>query len=468
MRLWGRREATGRVSQLLLQHPQLPEFQWRPAFTAEGLRKAGKEMAQRAAGPDGWATSSWCRLPDGFWHALGQLWSQVLASGATPALWRRGRVVLIPKTSGGHRPLTILPCAWRVGCRLLVQQLAGWIDTWATHRTLGGVCKRGVRDSFLRIVDSLEQAPLYIQEDLTKFFDSIRVPDLVLTLDRLGAPRALVQLLQSFYGDHHRVFTVSGLVGPRWCQVYCGIAQGCPLSPALAGAVMAIWSFVTERGAEAVVSTMSFVDDRLLWARSPEQLLAAKRRSSDFDDAYGFSCDKLKSKFVHKRSRHEVAELVAALDYEVSDCLSLLGVVVPLEVTQRPVLKDFDLQKALRRLRLIAVAARGLERKKRMLSVLVVPMFTWAGGFASVPTQLLQELVSSFRCMLGKDLAVDTSSLLCYEVCGWEVHPSYAADLSPFGVSASCAGSFPCPCVDRGGLVADGGEEVASPPPLHC
>ncbi|CAE7715253.1 unnamed protein product [Symbiodinium sp. CCMP2592] len=423
MRLWGRREVTGRVGQLLSQHPQLPEFLWRPTFTAEGLRKAGKEMAQKAAGPDGWSTSSWCLLPDGFWHALGRLWTRVLDLGATPALWRRGRVVLVPKMSGGHRPLTILPCAWRVGCRLLIQQLAEWIDTWATHRTLGGVCKRGVRDSFLRIVDSLEQAPLYVQEDLTKFFDGIRMPDLVLTLERLGAPRmAHVRLLQSFYGDHSRVFTVV----PGALR----IAQGCPLSPVLAGAIMAMWSFVTERGAEDEVSTMSFVDDRLLWAGSPRQVLAAKQRSRDFDEAYGFSCDKLKSRFVHNRPREEVTELCEALDYEVSDCLSLLGVVVPLDVMQRPVLKEFDLQKALRRLRLINVAARGLERKKRMLTVLVVPMLTWAGGFASVPPGMLQELVASFRYMLGKELAVDTSWLLCCEICGWEVHPGYAADLS--------------------------------------
>ncbi|CAE6928965.1 HSP90 [Symbiodinium sp. CCMP2592] len=248
--------------------------------------------------------------------------------------------------------------------QVLKESEEAWMRLWgrrdATGRVgdgaEGGGARRLVylfvafaREAF-RIVDSLEQAPLYIQEDLTKFFDGIRVPDLVLTLERLGAPGMLVQLLQSFYGDHSRVFTVSGMVGPRWCQVHCGIAQGCPLSPALAGAIMAMWSFVTERGAEDAVSTMSFVDDR------PSE---------------------------------EVTELSEALDYEVSDCLSLLGVVVPLDVTQRPVLKDFDLRKALRRLRLITVAAHGLERKKRMLTVLVVPMLTWAGGFASVPPEFV-------------------------------------------------------------------------------
>ena len=418
MKLWGRRDVTGGVRALLEQHPQLPEFEWRPTFTADELRKVAKAMSQKAAGPDGWSTASWCLLPDGFFTALAQLWGTVISSGVTPDLWRLGRVVLLTKPSGGHRPLTILPCAWRVGCRLLVQQLSGWIDSWATHRTLGGVCRRGVRDSFLRIVDSLDQPSLYVQEDLTKFFDSIRIPDLTLTLERLGAPRLLVQLLQGFYRDHRRVFTFGGVVGASWKQVHCGIAQGCPLSPALAGAIMAVWSVVTERSAETAVSTVSFVDDRLLWAADPVSLLAAKRRSSAFDRAYGFSCDRLKSRFVHRRPPAEVAELSEALDYEVADCLSLLGVVVPLDKEQRPYLKDFNLQKALRRLRLIGVAARGLLAKNRLLSVLVVPMLTWAGGFATVPAETHVELVSSFRVLLSKDLAADTPSTLCYEVCG--------------------------------------------------
>ena len=183
---------------------------------------------------------------------------------------------------------------------------------------------------------------------------------------------------------------------------------------------------MTEKGAEDAVSTVSFVDDRLLWARDPASLLAAKRRSSDFDHAYGFSCDRLKSKFVHRRPPEEVTALSAELGYEVADCLALLGVVVPPNQAQRPHLKDFNLQKTLRRLRLIGVAARGLLAKKRMLSVLVVPMVTWAGGFASIPAETL----ASLRCLLSEDLAVDTPSTLCYEVCGWEVHPGCAVDLA--------------------------------------
>ena len=109
MKLWGRRDVTGGVRALLEQHPQLPEYAWRPTFTADELRKVAKAMSQKAAGPDGWSTASWCLLPDGFFAALAQLWGTVVSSGVTPDLWRLGRVVLLAKPSGGHRPLTILP-----------------------------------------------------------------------------------------------------------------------------------------------------------------------------------------------------------------------------------------------------------------------------------------------------------------------------------------------------------------------
>ena len=114
MRLWGRGDVTGMVGSLLEQHPQQPEFIWHPTFTANELRKVAQAMSKKAAGPDGWSTSSWCLLPAGFWTALAHLWSKVIAGGVTPDLWRLGRVVLVAKPSGGHRPLTVLPCAWRV------------------------------------------------------------------------------------------------------------------------------------------------------------------------------------------------------------------------------------------------------------------------------------------------------------------------------------------------------------------
>ena len=294
---------------------------------------------------------------------------------------------------------------------------------------LGGVSGRGVQDSLIRILDSLDGDNLYVQEDLSKYFDGIGVSDMLLTLRRLGAPRQLAALLEDFHRNHHRVFSFEGLVG-GWRRITCGVPQGCPLSPLVGGALMAVWSAVVEQGHVGVVDSSSYVDDRLMWSADAEALRGAKARSSAFDEAYGFRCDSSKCRFVHRSQSSDASELAWEIGYEVVDHLAILGLVVPLDSGRLPTLRDFDLMKACRRLRLIGVAVRGLARKQRFLRILVTPMLTWAGGFASLPSSLLETVVADVRWMLHKDLSPDASPVLTFEVGGWECHPGFARDMA--------------------------------------
>ena len=323
-----------------------------------------------------------------------------------------------------------------MGARLLVGQLAEWIDSWASHRVLGGVHSRGVRDSFLRILDSFDTDQLYVQEDLTKFFDGIRHADLQASLAQLGAPRALCALLRDFQRGHSRVFTHNGGYGSSWHHVRCGVPQGCPLSPMLAGVVMALWSQHVEAGGGGAVQTASFVDDRLVWASAPSVLAGAMSRSSGFDSAYGFTCDVAKCRFVGRAPSPEARTLAASLGYEEAT----LGLVIPLDRAEAPTLRGFDLEKARRRIRLIAVAVQGLPAKRRFLSMLVLPMVTWAGGYGTIPARDLKALIAEFRWLLHKDLAADSPPVLTYEVMGWELHPGFAKDLA----ALRCAVGLQC------------------------
>ena len=200
-----------------------------------------------------------------------------------------------------------------------------------------------------------------LQEDLSKFFDMVRLSDLIATLRRLGCLGQLRDLVDSFYQDHRRVFSVDGMMGTAWHGVHRGVAQGCPLSPVLTAAVMAIWSSVVETESANQVSSMSFVDDRLLWCGKVETLREAKRRSNAFDKAYDLSCDVTKSRFVHSHASEEARNFQEELGYEVSDMLSWLGLVVPVDGSAAPSLKALDLRLVKRRIYLIGIAARGLE-----------------------------------------------------------------------------------------------------------
>ena len=430
MRRWGSNSVAGSVDQVLASHPRIAETPWDMRFRGEDLLNTAKSMTNKAAGPDGWECSAWTHLPTPFWHCFARLWQRVLCTGIVPQRWREGRVVLIPKSTSGHRPLTILSCAWRIGARIIVRQLASWIDKWASLRVLGGVAGRGLKDAFLRLVDSLDGHSYYLQEDLTKFFDMVRLPDLIATIRHLGCPGQLCQLVDSFYRDHRRVFGVDATMGTEWHVVRRGVAQGCPLSPVLTAAVMAIWSSVVEAGPATQVSSMSFVDDRLLWCGTVGALGEAKRRSLQFDKAYDLQCDSTKCRFVCSTATTEAQALQAELGYEVSDSLSLLGLVVPVDGSSAPSLKDFDLRLVKRRIYLIGIAARGLMAKKRMLQMLVIPMLTWAGGFATVTAEEMDGLCVAFRQMLHKELAMDTPPVLCYEVVGWHVQPEFAREVA--------------------------------------
>ena len=429
MQRWGSCPATGDLAGVLSTRARLPVLSFDFEFTGEDLLRSAKSMLHKAEGPDQWSCASWVLLPAGFWSALARLWQRVLMTGVVPQRWREGRVVLIEKPTQGYRPLTILPIAWRIGARVLVKQLTSWVERWASWRVLGGVAHRGLKDSYLRLLESLSSPRFYLQEDLTKFFDSVRLPDLVAVLRHLGCPACVWQLVQS-YREHRRVFSKDGVLGDQWHSIRRGLAQGCPLSPVLAAAVMAMWSSMVESGPSLTLSSMSFVDDRLLWSNTVEELRSAKALSDQFDQAFDLSCDRKKSRFVRRDPSVEASAFASELTYEESDVLSVLGLVVPLDGSSGPSLKDFCLQTVRVRTRLIGIAARGLVKQARLLRTMVLPMLTWAGGFATVQHEEMEEIVAAFRDLLYSTLAHDTPLVLLYELAGWEIQPQFACELA--------------------------------------
>ena len=138
MKRWGRDSTDSEAQVILRSVPAFSEEPLQVIFTGEELRRVAKSMANKAEGPDSWSCASWMLLPLEFWDAFAALWQKVFNSGCIPRRWREGRVVLIEKAAGGHRPLTILSAAWRVGARHVVQHLHAWVRRWATHRVMGG------------------------------------------------------------------------------------------------------------------------------------------------------------------------------------------------------------------------------------------------------------------------------------------------------------------------------------------
>ena len=419
------------VSRILTSVPSCPPLQdWKPDLSGPTLHKIAKSMQGKAAGPDAWQIEDFLLLPEDFWHALSLLWTSVLTSGVIPRRWSEGRVVLIPKPSKGMRPLTVLNVAWRIGTKALAVSLRRWASSWASCRTLGGICKRSVRDVFLRVIDSLDvEDNCYVQQDLSKFFDSVQVPQLLLTLQRFGAPAALCDLVRGFYASHWRVFSYMGTYGGQWKRITCGLAQGCPLSPVLVAVLMATWSYIVEDSGAAgvgLVNTASFVDDRLVWSASAEALRGAMARSTSFDKAYNLDCDVSKC-HVGVRSGHaEGMALAASLGYSADDSLDLLGVRFVLDPSQVPVVSRFVLEKARRLIHIIGLTPASLGLKQLMMRTLVLPLAMWAGGFARIEPEDLRALDLEAKWLLGIRNVCDAARVVLCEVAGWESWPTFA------------------------------------------
>ena len=179
---------------------------------------------------------------------------------------------------------------------------------------MGGFHQRSCRDVFLRVIHASEDPRVaFIGEDISKYFDSLLAPHVRLVLQHLQAPPPFVDFVCSVMAEQWRVFTSGGLFGEAWHKTTKGAAQGDPLSPLVAGAVMYVWTtWVARDNTEAV----SFVDDRSFWSPSSAALLAAKQRSAEVDEAF-FSAVTRASASLLTSSRTTWSCLVSAYRFHV-------------------------------------------------------------------------------------------------------------------------------------------------------
>lgn len=412
-----------------------------PCFTPSKLQCAASKMVGKASGPDGWEASQLLRLPAPFWHALSDLWQCAYECAALPARWREARVALVPKADGGHRPISVLSVAYRLGASVLVREMRDWADEWLGHRMLGGVHKRSTRDVFLRIVEACEDPEIVIVgQDVSKYFDSIHGAHLCQVLTFLRAPVQFVSFVQGVLEEQWRVFTVGGRVGNSWRRATRGLAQGDPLSPLLAASIMAVWTAtVATSGCEAV----TFVDDRSFWGRALGELSSAKALSDGVDAAFQFRCDTTKCQVASAEG--DVGSRAAELfGYSHSGEFETLGVRFFLQQGRVPQLARYSIEIANTRLGCIGVVAAGLPVQALFIKSLVLPLMAWAGAMASIEKEQLHQLRRAVLAMSNCKSACDTPALARWEVLGWDCNPVFARRWSAIRAAILFACRPPC------------------------
>jgi len=313
--------------------------------------------------------------------------------------------------------------AYRLGAALLVKDMRDWAEGWLGHRMLGGVHRRSTRDVFLRLVEASEDpSVVFIGQDISKFFDSIHAVHLLQVLRFLRAPQQFTDFVQGVLSKQRRLFSMGSRVGARWHSATRGLAQGDPLSPLLAAAVMSVW---TGTVALSTCEAVTFVDDRSFWGRSVGALTQAKDLSDRVDRAFQFRCDVTKCQVASAQGG--IGSQVAALfGYEHGSEFETLGVRFYLCPGCVPMLARYSFEVADVRLQCINVVATGLARQAAFIRCLVLPLMSWAGAMASIEREQLLQLRRAVVASVNCKNACDTPALLLWEILGWDCDPVFA------------------------------------------
>lgn len=395
--------------------------------TPESLMQAMRAMCKKAPGPDQWQPHLLLSLPMRWWQWASRLWNLCLQQGDVPSMWAQARVVLLPKSKGGFRPLTIAQVMWRAGARAINQQLASWVSSWSSPADAGGLPGTSVQGALLQLNWAISRgARIVVQQDIASFFDTIQHGVVEVILEHLRAPRLLWPILKAFYQKASRIVQLKGAYSGSWFRPLLGLAQGCPLSPTVAAAFSHLWAGVTLRGG---VSGLVYLDDRSIWdlTNDSSAIRAAVRRSNNFDHVCGLKTSLPKCAVVAGPDHVAGADAVAReFGYKRAPTLEILGVTVDFENGWG--LLKFSLRKALLRLRLLRWTSAARRIRTSLLRTLVFPCLTWAAAYALPPAADMNEVRKEVVSVFDDDFTFEAPKVLIFELLGWMLEPNCAAD----------------------------------------
>ncbi|OLQ11437.1 Retrovirus-related Pol polyprotein from type-2 retrotransposable element R2DM [Symbiodinium microadriaticum] len=424
------------LRQVLAELPRPVDMQVELQITAEGLRKATKRMIKKAGGPDGWEASDLVLLPLGFWESAARLWNRALDLGVLPESWSSALVVLLPKPDGRTRPVGLLAIMWRAGARCLVKQLRGWVSSWTTHQAMGGIAGVGVTDSHLRLIGAQKRGcQAFVKQDLSHFFDSLKLEVVLPLLEHYRAPPALSRIVSAVYRQSKRLFRVEQFTSPEFVTVNQGVVQGCPLSPLLS----------VLRTPE--IQSLVYIDDRLLWptlrtSAAEESMRTALQRSDFFDNALGLQCKPEKCALAHHPQQTALVPLMRQRGYPCEHDLEFLGVRFHLESFSCVPLK-LNLEKVRWRLRYLRRLGAPLGLLRLLVTALVSSALFWAGGVAKPEEADLKLVANELYSLFKSHFLREAPKILIHELLGWRSEPSFACDMAAFQAVSRQLTQFP-------------------------
>ena len=226
----------------------------------------------KASGPDDWTGDELRLWPGLLVPALAALLRHVELLGRWPSALTVAEVVLIPKPGGDPdsplqlRPTTLLPVIYRLRARIRLRAVDSWRAAW--DPAVAFACK-GPEGQAWDLAWALAVAPVQGQAvsgvavDLSKCYDSVRLPLLRRVLAAAGWPQAIAGPMLAAYGAPRRLRVgeaIGAFVPPR-----AGLPAGCPLAVSALAVLTWPWQLAVQRA--GATDARRYVDDLTAWHR---------------------------------------------------------------------------------------------------------------------------------------------------------------------------------------------------------
>ena len=189
---------------------------------------------------------------------LAAIFNTSLNINHTPRIWKTGKVVLIPKQSGGYRPITLLPVFVKILERLVLRRLEllevkeAWLEPEQFGFRPGHSCSHAllnystVAGAYLK-----HKTPhCFIHLDIKGAFDNVWTPVLLNRLAEINCPVYLQRWIADYMAHRRQFISVDGK--RVVCNVQKSTPQGGSLSPLF-------WNMVINPLLQLVKPSVDFV-----------------------------------------------------------------------------------------------------------------------------------------------------------------------------------------------------------------